>query len=494
MYRFSLFVLVLFYSNLNASENLKRLVERGLEYSYNFKFENAESVFKEAIKSYPSEPEGYHYLAQIYLWKFLGSKKEESYKKFYSYSENSISKAEEKLDKNEDDAYMNYLMGLIYSLRAGAFTEKGNTLDAFWASKKAVGYFEDALEINPKFYDAYYGLGMFDYALSFIPSIFKWAISITGLSSDKDRGFAYLRTAYKKGNYSKYESSFHLSKIYTEYVAEFDSAAIHLRNLINKYPNNVLFHYQYGSLMIQSRDLNEAEVSLKKVISLNHPDFIQINSYAKFLMGDIYFRRNKFTEASKYYDQFLKSSLSIDYTGIANYRLALCYEIAGDYLNGKQHLLLARNGNTDIFDDSYAKNRSEARFDDSLSNKEILVIKAENCIESGKYKNAISFVEGLIDSISSEDLKGRILVVLAEASYELKKFNEASKYAHQSFALSLQREEWITAYCNLIVARINYHWGNKGLAKKYLEEAERTNTYDFSNKISALINNLYRKL
>ena len=36
-----------------------------------------------------------------------------------------------------------------------------STVDAFWASKKAVNYFEETLELNPKFYDAYLGLGSF---------------------------------------------------------------------------------------------------------------------------------------------------------------------------------------------------------------------------------------------------------------------------------------------------------------------------------------------
>ncbi|MFH1196913.1 MAG: tetratricopeptide repeat protein [bacterium] len=495
MRRISFFIfIVLLYSSISANEGIRQTVDRGLELTYNFQFDQAETIFKNLIKSNPQEPEGYHYLAQIYLWKYLGSKKEESYNIFYEYSEKSIERAEKKLDDNDENAYLNYLTGLIYSLRAGAFTEKGNTLDAFWASKKAVGFFEETLDLNPKFYDAYYGLGLFDYALSFIPAIFKWAVSITGLSSDKDRGFNYLRIAYNKGKYSKSESSFHLAKIYAEYVAEFDSAAIHLRNLINKYPRNILFHYQYGALMIQTRKLDEAEKSLKKVLSINNQDFNQTNSLTKFLMGDIYFRRNKFAEAIKYYDEFLKTALSVDYTGIASYRIAICYEILGDNNNAKRFLLLARNGNTDIFDDSYAKSRSEAHFDDTLTAAEIDIIQAENNLEAGKFKNAIGLIEDLkLDEIN-DDLKGRVLVMQAEAAFEEKKFKEASKYAHQTFSLELKREQWIPAYGNYLAAKINYQWGKTALAKKYLDEAERMNIYDFSNKISALIHNLDRKL
>ena len=495
MRRISFFIFVVFlYSNLSANEGLRQVADRGLELTYNFQFTEAESIFKNMIKSNPQEPEGYHYLAQIYLWKYLGSKKEQAYERFYNYSEKSIEKVDKKLDDNDENAYTNYLAGLIYSLRAGAFTEKGNSLDAFWACKKAVGYFEETLDLNPKFYDAYYGIGVFDYALSFTPAILKWAINLTGLSSDKDRGFNYLRIAFNKGKYSKIESSFHLSKIYTEYVAEYDSAAIHLRNLISRYPRNILFHYQYGALMIQSRKLDEAEKSLKKVLSINNQDFSQTNSLTKFLMGDIYFRRNKFTEAAKNYEEFLKSALSVDYTGIAAYRLAICYEILGDKIKAKHFLLLARNGNDDIFDDAYAKSRSESLFDDTLTSEEIALLKAENCLEAGKFKIAKSLIAELNDAKFNEDLKARLLLIRAEISFDEKKYEEASRLAHQTFSLSLKREQWIPAYCNYLAARINYQWGKTGLAKKYLGEAERMNIYDFSNKISALIHNLDRKL
>ena len=110
-------------------------------------------------------------------------------------------KAEKILEDNSKDYQTKYLVGNLLSFRAMAQATNSQSVDAFWSSKKAVGYFEEVLKQKPKFYDAYLGLGLFDYAMSFVPDFLKWAVNLTGLSSDKDRGIPLYKDGLQKGEY-----------------------------------------------------------------------------------------------------------------------------------------------------------------------------------------------------------------------------------------------------------------------------------------------------
>ena len=103
------------------------------------------------------------------------------------------------VSRKKEDGSVKALHGLFRSLIANMI-------------KGVTDGFEETLELNPKFYNAYLGLGLFDYAMSFVPDFLKWAVNLTGLSSDKQRGFNYIKTAFKKGT-EKTEAAFHLAKI-----------------------------------------------------------------------------------------------------------------------------------------------------------------------------------------------------------------------------------------------------------------------------------------
>ena len=59
-------------------------------------------------------------------------------------------------------------------------------------------------------------------------------------------------------------------------------------------------------------------------------------------MGDIFFRNNQFDSAKVYYTSFLKSTPTNDYTGIANYRLALSYELTNERKNAEKYFKCMR--------------------------------------------------------------------------------------------------------------------------------------------------------
>lgn len=491
------FPLVFFYLTVNIfsfQSKLDSLVQTGVKLTYNLQLEKAENIFEQVINLYPDRPEGYHYLAQLHLWIYLGNKNKSDYKQCIAFSDISIQKSKDILNNEEDNVDIKYLLAMDYTYRAMVFTSNSKALSAFWSSKNAVSNFKDILEIDSTYYDAYLGLGIFDYALSFVPPFLKWALTLTGLNSNKDQALKFLKIAYNKGTRSNDEAAYYLSQIYLKYLADYDSSAFYLDKLLKKYPKNVLFYYQNALLMIDARKLNNAESALDSVISLNNPFFAQTKSYAYFLLGEVYFKKNEFGKAVKYYNQFLNTTRTINYLGIGNLKVAIAENILGNKNKFLQSLLLARNGNLNIPDDNYAIKMSENLFDIGLSKEAITNIKAKNFVDDANYKAAINLLTNKINGWHDSLTIGMADYIFADANLQLKNYKYAVLYAQKAISKNYNIKKWIIPYSYYFIAEAYYQQGKNKLSKRYLGLAEKNNTFFFAKKLSAKLNNLNKRL
>lgn len=493
-YIFQVLLALVLSSGLKAQTNLDSLITDGIELIYQFEFDRAEDVFNKAIEIDSRLPSSYHYIAQMHLWFFLGTRDLGEFTIFNKFSDLALEKAEVLLENDDENPENNFILALIHTNRALAFSSQDEFLSAFWESKSAYGYFEDVLDIDSSYTDAYFGLGLFDYALSFVPGMFKWAVSLVGLDYDKERGLNLLLKAYNGGGLMKTEAAFHLSNVYADYIAEYDSAAFYLDETIKSYPNNILFHYQKAVLNIKAGNLDEAEVELDKVIELKIPQFEQTNSLALFLKGDVYFRRNDFDKAFFYYSDFINSTHSVDYTGIANLRMAISLSMLGKNLEAKKYLLFARQGNLDIVDDEYANRKSEEYFDLWMSEEYKKVILSENNIHAKNYDSVISILQNEVEKFSSEDFQAMGYCYLAEAKLNNNEFTIALELVEKAMSKSTEKENWTYPYAALIKAELLYKNAQNESALVTLETADDNNDFDFQLKIEARINRLKRTI
>ena len=492
VFHFSIFFLFLNTVLFGITEK-DSLLNSGKEFSYQFEFQKAHNLFEEVNNLNPDSPFAYHYLSQNYLWFYLGSK-DSIYKNLYKkYSEEGFAKAERLYEQDENNAQLNNLIGQQYLLKSVMHATEGKSLDAFWAIKSSVSYFEDAVELDGKYYDPYLGLGTIKYALSFIPGFLGWAVSITGLSGDREEGLRLVKLAYDQGKSSKTEGAYHLSKIYTEYNAEYDSANIYLDQLIKEYPKNILFLYQYSLLMIDMKKLVEAEESLAKIIEIDDKKFNQTNSFAIFLRAEIAFKQNEFNKALLLYDEFLLETKSIDYTGLAHLKIGLCYEMIKNSLLAKKYFILARNGNLDIPEDLNAKNKSYYFHDKILTKTDRNLIIMENYFESGKFRMSLNTV-AQIDSIKLDFESNLKFRIIEAKSYlflgEINNANEAInhfQYEHK-FNSSYHKAEYF-----LILAEIKFAQEKYNLSQEHLNSAFE-NCSDSDNKLMRRLVRLKSKL
>jgi hypothetical protein len=486
-----LLALLIFCQNLTFASGqtaeIDDIVKSGLSEVYNFNWVLAEKSFDKIIKKYPQDPRGYLYKSLIYLWYYLGSKNKSNYDNFVFFSDTAIERAQDTLDRNPDNHDMLFTVGLAYTYRAIVFTEAESYLDAAWATKKSESYFSSLLDVDSSYYDAYLGLGIYNFVVGQIPAAFKWALRLAGIHGEESVGIKYLKLASNKGKYTSVEAQYYLSQIYSEVLADYNSSENLLSNLVRNYPDNLLFNYSYASLEIKKRNLEGAKTILKKILTLKTKHFNQLISYSDFLMGDALFRENNFVKASDYYLRFLASTTKKDYAGIAAYRLGVCYEIGGDTALAKNYFYITDKGNMDIDDDIYAARRGKLLLTEGLDSLQIFVLKQENNFEAGNFKTAHDSLAKILPSITNEDLKAKALLFLSKSSFQLKQYEESIKTTEEIDTLNIKEETWIKPFAYYIIAQAYKKLNDKDQYQDYIDKADDADNYDYENKLKDLI-------
>lgn len=489
------FVLVLgLILNADGQSRYDSLITRANDLSYNVHFKEAENLFAEAARISPDRGESYFGITQIHLWIYLGTKDKSQYDAFMKWYNVTVSKEKKILEITPDNYRVNELLGETYLLRSLACITARSYIDAFWAVKSAHNYFKETLRLDPHFYDAYRGLGEIHYFLDFIPGSVRWAIGIFGLEGNKPKGFAEIRLAYEKGSGDRIKSMLSLAQIYSNYLADYDSAEILMRRLVKQFPRNPMFNYHLAVELIKQRRLNEAEQFLDLILRENNPDFELLNGLSLFLKGDIYFKLNDFPNSIKYNRMFLDRTRDPDYTGIASYRMAIGYRAMGNDTMMEKSLRRAMHGNQGIYDDSRARERSREFLRKGISQDELMTLEARNDVDAGKYENAYSILMPAVKNFRDRDTRAEAFLVLSESAIHLGKFAEGIRFAGMADSAGKVDEEWIGPRSWYIAALGNYREGNVTAAKDLLEKAKDTSEYRSNNLLNALINNLDENL
>ena len=471
----------------------EKKILQGLDATFKFDFEKSEKIFNSLIEKYPDSPAGYHFKSIQYLWKYLDSKNDSDYASFINLSDSTINKANNLLERDTVNTFLYYILGSSYSYRAIVFTRQESYLDAVLATKKSFSYLNNTLLIDSTYYDAYMGLGLFNFMISQTPPALKWAQRIAGIEGEKGKGIKFLKLAADKGKFSKVEALFYLSQILAEFYGEYDEAEKILISLNSKYRKNLLFKYSLASFYLKLSKLDKSEVILNRITNSTDTNFKQLIRYSNLSMANVYFYRNNFEKAGSFYQIFLSDSSEDYYRGIAALRLGLCYLFSGDSLNASKYFELTNEGNSDIDDDRYAKiigGRYLESPPDSLQRKIIFI---RNLKEAGRYNEARDSLLILLKEGLSKPQLAEINLYLSDVSFHLDSLTQTFSYAISAIA-NEEGEKWIKPFAYYFAAYVSLKLNYLEDAKIYIERAKGYSDYFYENKLANMLNALEYKL
>ena len=360
-------------------------------------------------------------------------------------------------------------------------------MDAVLATKKSFSYFNNTILIDSTYYDAFMGLGLFNFMIAQTPPALKWAMRMTGIEGEKDKGIEFLKIAADKGKFSQVEALYYLSQILAEFYAEYDKAEELLTSLNSKYRKNLLFKYSLASFYLKLSRLEKSEIILNRIISSTDTNFSQLARYSNLLIGNIYFYRNNFDRASSYYQIFLSDSSEDYYRGIASLRLGLCYLFSDDSLNAAKYFELADEGNPDIDDDRYAKIIGERFLENPPDSLQRKIIFINNLREAGKYNEAQDSLLIFSKAGLSKSQLAEINLYLSDVLFHLDSLKQAYSYAISAIAND-EGEKWIQPFAYYFAARISIKLNYLTDTKKYIEKINEYSDYFYENELANMLN------
>ncbi|MGC9070276.1 MAG: tetratricopeptide repeat protein [Elusimicrobiales bacterium] len=261
-------------SQFNTAHNPK-LIElgyKGIDYIYSIKPFKAREIFEQISKEYPGHPFGSFGIAMS-KWaefEYLDEQTDFSlYEEYHRLTEKAIEDGKRWVEKNPSDAYAMMCLGGTYGLLARLYLTQHKWIKAYFAGRRAVSNMRKALEMDPQLYDAYLGLGLWEYSAGTLPSIIK-ILSVFLISGNPRRGIEYLRLCADKGYFNKTAAQLLLIEILTQTDSKYSNPSLaveYSRQLVKRYPQLAQMQFVLIVSLYEAKMYDEAEKEMKEYLS-----------------------------------------------------------------------------------------------------------------------------------------------------------------------------------------------------------------------------------
>jgi hypothetical protein len=222
--------------------------QRTLDLIYNMEFDAALHAAQHLIDLAPAHPAGYFYRAATYwqqrLIAYDPPQRATLLRQFQESAQRARTMAESLPDAQVAEAA--FYLGAVYGMQARMHFVEQQYIRALLAAKQASTYLQQCVTHAPDWYDAYAGLGTYQYVLSRVPGVWRSIVQqFIGIPGDRARGLQALEQARTAGRLSVPEAGSLLAKIYVLPGEEqYGKAYGILTNLVQRYPHNSDYRYR----------------------------------------------------------------------------------------------------------------------------------------------------------------------------------------------------------------------------------------------------------
>jgi len=271
------------------------LINEGINATLNENYLYAEGRFKQIIREKPEDPAGYFFLGALYQAEMMDYEGDFKEKEFYSELETSIKIARNRIKSGEETPWDYLYLGNSYGYLGVYKARKGGWWPAFKNTLKAKSAFKKAVELNPKFYDAYVGLGSYHYWTSYFTKSFAW---LPFFADERKKGIEELKVAAKESLFSKVAA---LNALIWIYIKEKNySPAIALADSLQReYPDGKIFLWALATAHYEKYDWHKAieyygliKKKLNNNLAENYYNLIE----CQYRIADSYFNSGDFPE------------------------------------------------------------------------------------------------------------------------------------------------------------------------------------------------------
>jgi tetratricopeptide (TPR) repeat protein len=315
-------------------------VQKGIDYTYNLDFEDANQEFSELVKLKPDHPAGYFFLAMIDWWKILLDLDDDSHDdEFFDKLDKVIDMCDKRLDKNENDITALFFKGGAIGFRGRLHANRNHWLRAANDGRQAIGIVQKAYELQPDNADILLGIGIYNYYAEVAPDKYPFLKPLMWFlpKGDKAKGIEQLRVASQHAKYARVEAKYFLTQLYFYFEKDYPAALQLATELSTRYPNNSLFQRILGRCDVALNRLAEADTLYSEVITRYLEGRIGYNKTAAreayYYIGMYYMSINQPQQALKQFSLSEQFSREIDkdspsgYMAMAVLRMGMAFDL-----------------------------------------------------------------------------------------------------------------------------------------------------------------------
>jgi hypothetical protein len=216
-------------------------LEAAQDLALSLRYDEAEARIRAATLKAPEHP-----LCGVFLIGVLLARIQENFKvgvkvvppAFFEEADRVVAQAQAEQAAYPRSPYPLLYEGAAYGIRGLAKLYAGSYVSSYWDGKKGSGYLREAVAIDPALYNAYMGLGQFEYYCGTLGGVLQFLLALPG---DPEKGLAMLKTCEDKGTYAAWPCKAYRIRLMTGERKQFAAAAPELTALVDHYPGNLDF-------------------------------------------------------------------------------------------------------------------------------------------------------------------------------------------------------------------------------------------------------------
>jgi len=245
-----------------ATGHTEPSLDKGLWWLYQLQYDKARANFDAYIKAHPDDPAGYFYLTAIDWWHLaqdIEYNLPEIQEQLEGDSQQTIAVSQKLYESSSDPkekARACLYQGGAEGLWGRWLVTRHEWVSAYFAGKRGHNKLVRALELNPDLYDAYLGLGIYDYYTDTLSGV-QAVLAAMLIHGDRKRGLKELQMAIDHSEHARVEAMVFLVEIYTTEENTPEKALPLARTLRKEFPESPAMHLIEVSTLYTMKAWNE---------------------------------------------------------------------------------------------------------------------------------------------------------------------------------------------------------------------------------------------
>jgi tetratricopeptide (TPR) repeat protein len=235
------------------------------------------------------------------------------------------------------DAEVTLLLGLVHGSKALADGAHKNYLAAWQALRDGHRRFQEALRLDPALVDAYYGIGLYNFALGRLPALLRPLVTIVLPPGDAAQGLQDVERVAEQGTYLKMTARVALLRLYAGQEEKYAEAWRLGQDLLPRYPGNPDLYFATAHAASELGRFSEALEIARRVgrhLAEGRPHFGgDLAARHQQLMGKIYMDRGEYATALTFFRRAIEAPTPPRYRWVTAWawtRSGMIYDLTGD--------------------------------------------------------------------------------------------------------------------------------------------------------------------